>query len=613
MKKLIVALSLLISFCCAACGENQVFDPWDKLGGGGEIAVDGKTDPTSIESYSPNGIVSVTDEQMQTDFQNAIIIDLSNTENLPLGVTLSGTTLTVSEGGVYELTGDFKGNIVVKDCDGASVRLVLGGVILQTPENFNGATILFEKTDGFRAITSKMNTVNAVSDSPANVEDGAAIRAKKCSLTINGVGELQIVGNADKSAGIKVKKTLTLVGVNVVIDAKKNGISADEKIQIGDSFLKIKAGGDGIKTDVEPETKEEAETLASDREAGYIYIENTSIEIEAGDDGIAANSGLYFANTEDNLVKIITNGGAPSIITETSSDNAEGKALKTGGISYETENGEEVDVPASYEANYSLVITGGRYELNSNSDAISSKGNLFVSDGKITLSSGDDGVHAEYLTKITGGEIEIARSYEGIEGAAVEIYGGKISLISSDDGINAANGDLSSYDYHIYVGGGELLVNAQGDGVDSNGWMIMAGGTLVIYGPTRGGNGALDTDKGFLLKGGTLLAVGASGMVETPSSSSKQYYISVNVPSGQIGGTEISITQNGKTLLENIPPKSYQSVIISLPAFEKGKTYTVTVGDEVYTATLEKIGTALGSNAHGGMNQGGRPGWKPFR
>ena len=218
-------------------------------------------------------------------------------------------------------------------------------------------------------------------------------------------------------------------------------------------------------------------------------------------------------------------------------------------------------------------------------------------------------MHAEYLTKITAGDIIITKSYEGIEGAAVEITGGKIDLVSVDDGINAANGDLNNYDYHIYISGGEIQVNAQGDVVDSNGWTTIEGGSLKIYGPTNPGNGSLDSDRGILMNGGDLLAVGAAGMTENPATNSKQCYISINLSSTQAAGPMIEVyDEAGTLLLQEAPTKKYQSVIIRLSTFEKGKTYTVKIGATTYEATLTNTGTALGTTPMGGGNQGFRPG-----
>ena len=97
-----------------------------------------------------------------------------------------------------------------------------------------------------------------------------------------------------------------------------------------------------------------------------------------------------------------------------------------------------------------LVITGGTYEITaknkglagkdsvriqdgtisitSEDDAIhtsnaeeTGKGFVYIEGGNLTLSAGDDGIHAETALVIAGGTIDIAQSYEGLEGASIDI------------------------------------------------------------------------------------------------------------------------------------------------------------------------------------------------
>ncbi len=619
MKKSVIAI-LVATLMLGATGCNLLgnsssseswFDPWDHLEGGG-LASDGDVSKDSASDYLPDSSVKEEWKEPETEVEGVVNVDLSalTAENAPAGTKLENGTLTIKEGGMYALSGKLVGNIVVKDSDGA-VQLILDNATVTTPETSVSAAILFEKTDAERILTAKAGTVNTLSDSVGDTDadgDGAAVQAKKCSLVVNGEGKLILKGVGENASGLKVKKELTIVGTTLEIEAVNNGVKADEKISVYDANIKIVAGGDGIKTDMEAGSREEAAELSADPNAGYIYIEDTSFDITAGDDGISANNCLYIANNENDLVKIQTNGGAPNKITEQSSDNADGKALKADGITL-VEGEEETDIPASYEGNYALVVTGGKFEINSNDDAVTSKGNLIISGGEFALASGDDALHAEYVTKITDGNISISKSYEGVEGAAVEITGGTIDLVSVDDGINAANKDLTGYDYHIYIGGGNITVDAEGDGVDSNGWTKMDGGTLLVHGPTMGGNGSLDSDRGVLTNGGDLIAVGSAGMVERPGDNSAQCYISINLSSTQAAGTVIEVyDENDAPLYTFTPKKRYQSVIISLAAFEQGKTYTVKVGSETYEATLTNIGTALGTNQWGGGNQGWMPG-----
>ncbi len=616
---LLVFLTLALACGLVGCGNNKddKFSPWDNLGGG-QTGVD-ITDTSSVSTseYLVDSIISAKNgitASYDPSASDCYFINLETLSSTDLSAVTAyaykNNELVIKSGGVFVLSGSFTGSITVNDTS-SDVRIVLNGVNISTTDSQDSGAIVFKKPSSDtiyeRILTVAEGTVNTLADSVGDTAegDGAVIQAKKRSLVINGNGTLNLNCVGAETTGIKVKTSLTINGTTIKVDgATKSGIKADESVVIKNASLTIKASGDGIKTDIEPESADEARTYASDIKYGYLYIENSDIDIISGDDGICANGCLYIANSETNAINITTNGGAPTTVTERSSDNADGKALKTGGIEFE-----DVDYPSTAENGYGLIITGGRYTINSNDDALSSKGNLIILGGTFTIASGDDGLHAEYLTKIVDGTITVTKSYEGIEGATVEILGGKIDVTATDDGINAANGDLGRYSFYILITGGEITVNAEGDGIDSNGTVKITGGNIYIYGPTKGENGALDADTGIIVTGGNLFALGSVGMVETPSNNSTQRYISLTLSSAAQAGTVVTVsTEDGQTLATLTPPKRYQSVIVSLNSFEEGATYTVSVGDSTYSATLDDIGTALGSNANGMGNQGFRPG-----
>lgn len=622
MKKLtailcvLLVLTVLTAVFCS-CNNDGKFDTWDNLFGNQDGVDIPDTSDETTDRYIIDNIKNDKSDingSYDESSSNTYFIDLNTITTADLSeitaYSYKENELTIKSNGVYILSGKFSGSISVKNTDGA-IQLVLAGVEISTNDDQTAAAIVFKKPEGEtisdRTLTVKEGTENILSDSVGDNADGdsAVIQAKKRSLIINGTGKLILNCKGEETSGIKVKTALTVNGPTIVVnDALKNGIKADEQLIIKNANITIKADNDGIKTDMEPSTQEEANLYASDIRYGYIYIENSNLDITSGDDGISANNSLYITNTDKNLIKIQTNGGAPTFVSEFLSDNVDGKALKVGGIEYN-----DVDQPASYNDNYGLIITGGNFELDSNDDAIHSKGNVIISGGAIDISTGDDGIHAEYFNIIIDGNITINKSYEGIEGANVEILGGNIKLYAKDDGINAANGDLKNYTFYILISGGKIEIDADGDGIDSNGTFKMTGGDVTVYGPTDNGNGALDADTGILVSGGNLCAVGSAGMVENPSKNSKQYYISLTLPSYASANTQITVTNaDGKEVFTTTPNKKFQSVIISLECFKKGESYIITVGDNSYEAKLDSIGTAIGTNMNGHGNQGFMPG-----
>ena len=137
----------------------------------------------------------------------------------------------------------------------------------------------------------------------------------------------------------------------------------------------------------------------------------------------------------------------------------------------------------------------------------------------------------------------------------------------------------------------------------------MTGGFITVSGPTSNGDGALDYETNATITGGTVIAVGSSGMAENFGSSSTQGSILLNMNSAQAAGTTVSISdESGKVLASYTPEKSYQSIVISTEGMEVGGTYTVTAGSYSETVTLSSViyGSGMGMGGFGGM--GGQPG-----
>jgi hypothetical protein len=202
---------------------------------------------------------------------------------------------------------------------------------------------------------------------------------------------------------------------------------------------------------------------------------------------------------------------------------------------------------------------------------------------------------------INGGNILITKSYEGLEAANVVVNGGTINLVSTDDGINAADGTAAvpmqrpgrpgqsggqggssaSTNCAITINGGNITVNAGGDGIDSNGNVWISGGVTVVHGPTSSGDNSLDSDGTFFIDGGTLIAAGPSGgMAQNPSATSTQYSLSFTFGSRKSAGTQVVLKDSGgKTIADYTAAKQFQSLIISSPDLVNGGSYSVYVGN----------------------------------
>lgn len=274
-------------------------------------------------------------------------------------------------------------------------------------------------------------------------------------------------------------------------------------------------------------------------------------------------------------------------------------------------------------ANDSIRIADGAFEIDVEEDGMhaddsddSSTGFVYIENGSFHINAGDDGIHGTTNIKVAGGSIDIPTCYEGLEARVVEIAGGNINIVSSDDGINAAgasadnsastdnsafanNGGFFDADSGaaIVISKGTININAEGDGIDSNGSLEISGGTIYVAGPVNDGDGALDYGTTAKVTGGTIVMYGSSGMAEN-FSEALQGTMLVFVDTQQ-AGTDICIKDAAGTKIVSLTAeKKYSSVIISSPDIKEGKTYTLTAGTYSEDVTMDTL--LVGASGMGG-------------
>ena len=162
-----------------------------------------------------------------------------------------------------------------------------------------------------------------------------------------------------------------------------------------------------------------------------------------------------------------------------------------------------------------------------------------------------------------------------------------------------------STEHHIEINGGYIAINSQGDGIDSNGSLIINGGTIYVNSPTNNGNSAIDHDGLCQVNGGELFAVGSSGMIENPATSSAQNVISAYISAS--AGDEITIKNaGGAVIISYKAEKTAGHIMYSSDKIKTGETYTVYVnGSEAASGTVESALTTMGTAAGGMGGMGG--------
>ena len=426
-------------------------------------------------------------------------------------------------------------------------------------------------------------------------------------------------------AAATLSLALTMGAYKSYADAatKKNTKAATESTLTNtEGATQIAASGDSIVVTGDGAVAENGKVTI--RKAGTYLLSGT---LEEGQLLVDAEEGAEITLVFDGF-KIGNSTDAPLLFESGSSITL---VLKDGSENAVT------DLRSSAEENKAAIYTKSDLTISGNGtldvtgtaeDAIHSKTNVTVQGGTINLKAGDDAIHADETLTILDGKVTVLESEEGLEGLVVDIQGGDITVNASDDGLNASDGSGSdkapgqaTEGAAIRISGGVLTVKASGDGIDSNGDLIISGGTVVVDGPSDGGNAPIDYDGKGVISGGTVFVSGDSGMFQSLSDSgSTQNSIVYYLSETQAAGTKVVVADSkGNVIYENSgTTQAFNTVLFSAADLKSGENYTVTVGEQSETVSISDTVNNIGENRdgngpQGGMNGGFERGERPER
>lgn len=561
-------------------------------------------------------------------------------------VRIDGQTVTITQAGTYQIAGTLDdGALIVESAENAKITLVLGGVSIK---NTTGAAIqiataddvTIELAEGTTNVLQSGEEVDIATATESEEASGGALQSK-VDLKIKGKGSLTVLGYLNN--GIHCTKDLKIKDGNISVTALGHGIKGKNSVTVSGGTVTVTSGKDGITSD---ETENE--------EKGFVTIEDGEIIITSVGDGVSAETTL---TVTDGVISIISGGGSANAQQKT--DNMRDW--------WDFDNSASDDNSASckgLKAGKAMMISGGSITIDAQDDALHTNGDMTISGGECILSTGDDGAHAALSLTVLDGKITVLTSYEGLEANQITLAGGDLDITATDDGINAnggsngfsggfgggfgggrggmggsfggrrndtnnQSGDMTPPDNNnmtlpdnsnmqtpsddttdkqpvLLITGGKITVNADGDGLDSNGNLRVEGGDITVNGPSNGGNGALDigTENGGagVIAGGTLIALGASSMAENFGSTSTQCAFLVTMNSFGAGETITITDSQGTVLYTGVTVKSANSVVFSSADLVVGETYTVTIGSS--SATVTQSSTVVGnSNGFGGFGR----------
>ncbi|MDR1157207.1 MAG: carbohydrate-binding domain-containing protein [Oscillospiraceae bacterium] len=567
------------------------------LAGCGGQATDGidKTDPAAGAPASMEVTPAVTApplaaEDAETGWDETATQVRFDGETISVdgaGASADGHVLTVSAGGVYVLSGTLtNGQVFVAAAETDTVRLVFDGVQI---ENKTGAPLYAVSADKL-IVTLAAETENTLTDGGAQfvyadtvAEEPDAALFSKCDLTLNGEGTLTV--NAGFGNGIGTKDDLVVAGGAFVVRAARHGLRGRDSVAVHGGSLQITAGGDGVQTNND-----------EDAAKGWMALLDGRFVIESAHDAVQAETALHIANGQ---FEIVAGGGHSAEPAADGSDSYKG--IKAAG---------------------DLTIAGGTFQVDSADDCLHTNGSAVIGGGTFFLRTGDDGVHADGGLTIGGGQIEVGASYEGLEGATVDITGGTVALEASDDGINAAGGSSRGTDaagrfgrdvfgagggaYAIRISGGAVTLHAGGDGLDSNGTIHISGGQVVSIVDSTADNSALDCEGAPTVTGGTIVYGGTGTGAGFGEDSTQSYvYLAASIPAG----ATVEVLKDGTSLLTHRAAYALAVLAVSTPEIVSGESYEIAVDGTKTTVTAGSGGTGFGpGGGRGGFGAGRPPG-----
>ena len=468
-----------------------------------------------------------SDEDLKWDSSDEEAIDLANPTAID-GVSVENGTITITSGGTYRLTGEYSGQVKIEAGKSDTVRLVLDNAKIT---NSTGAAINVVSA-AEAIIYTAAGTTNTVADeanyTATSDDDPDAAIYSTANLTLTGEGSLSVKGAYEE--GIHTTGGLVIASGTLEVNAANTGIKGKDYVDITGGIVNVTAAQDGIKS-----------TNTDDESMGFTRLSAGSVTVSAGDDGLKAPHTLEISGGTLNIEKSNEGIEAQYInildgdVTVNSTDDGINASLKDSSSD------------TSSDTTSGTAITGQQTQQNQNGQTQQAPAGGGAAPGG---SQGSTGQNQNMLQPPAGGTMP-----------------------------GGGGGTFEVVDAAINISGGTVTVNAEGDGIDSNGTATFSGGTVTVNGPAAGGNNALDSNGDLLLNGGTVTAGSTADMFEAPSSASTSGYLKITDSSALTQGSTVQVTDSSGTVVANykITTSGVQLVLVSNKNIVKGQSYTVSV------------------------------------
>ena len=496
MKKSTVAISLIMALALTACGSTAKAESVKNtetvsvtITESEEESADSSETESALETEADSEADSEAVSDMFTDRDMSAEYDESSSVKITLngssascadsGVTIDGSTVTITAEGTYLISGTLEDGMIIVDADeAAKVQLVLDGANINSDSSAaiyvkSADKVFLTLADGSENTLSNGGSFTAIDEN--NID--AAVFSKE-DITVNGSGSLIV--NSPAGHGMVSKDDLKVTGGELTISAAGHGLSGKDSVRIADGDISITAGNDGIHAENEEDT-----------EKGYIYICGGNIIIDSEDDALHSS------------LDVTIDGGSITASADDDGIHADNTVIVNDGV---------IDVENSYEGIEGLCIeiNGGQIDVTASDDGLNAAGGNDGSGDAMFGMMGD--ISADSYLKITGGTLTVDSSGDGLDSnGTLEMTGGTVYVSGPT---NSGNGALD-YGMEAKISGGTIIA-AGASGMAENFTSVDQGTILLTVDTQNGGEISLTDSSGNVLASWTAEKAYNSVLISCP-------------------------------------------------------------------------------------------------
>ena len=375
----VIAISAMVALALTGCGTATTSTS-NSAGSSSSSSSTATTATTTTTATTLNTMLDTTDIFSTRDLEQTA--DLTDAKYITL---VSGQDVTITEKGVYVLSGDVQDvTVIVATAEDAKVQILLNGVSITNVD----APAIYVKTADKVFITTT-DTDNTMKVSGTFVADGEinldAVIFSKADLIMNGTGTLNITSTLGN--GITTKDDLGITGGTYNVTSKLDGFEANDSICVYDGIINVTSSKDAFHSENE-----------DDLSVGYIYIQGGTFTISAAEDGIQGTSVIQIDGGDITITKCL--------------EGIEATYIQINDVTIKI-NSSDDGINASDKSLYYDVIVeinGGNITIvmaSGDTDAVDANGSIYVNGGTMNITAATSSFDFDVEGKLNGGTVTV--------------------------------------------------------------------------------------------------------------------------------------------------------------------------------------------------------------